>query len=61
MNANSTSLPILAEIVLKSVNEDDKSLLEGDEITIYRQIVGSVLYLLNNTRPDMLYAIGQLA
>jgi hypothetical protein len=58
-NANSTSLPIPAGIVLKLV--DDDSLLEGDEITVYRQIVGSVLYLLNNTRPDMLYAIGQLA
>jgi hypothetical protein len=47
--------------VLKSVNKDDESLLEGDEITIYRQIIGSVLYLSNNTRPDMLYAVGQLA
>jgi hypothetical protein len=58
-NANSTSLPIPAGIVLKLV--DDDSLLEGDEITIYRQIVGSVLYLLNNTRPDMSYVVGQLA
>jgi hypothetical protein len=60
-NANLTSLPILAGIVLKLVDEDDESLLEGDEITVYRQIVGLVLYLLNNTRPDILYAIGQLA
>jgi hypothetical protein len=60
-NANSTSLPILAGTVLKSVNKDDESLLEGDEITIYRQIIGSVLYLLNNTRSNTLYAIGQLA
>jgi hypothetical protein len=60
-NANLTSLPILAGIVLKLVDEDDESLLEGDEITVYRQIIGSVLYLLNNTRPDILYAIGQLA
>ena len=59
-NANSTSLLILAGIVLKLINEDD-FLLEGDKITIYRQIIGSVLYLLNNTRPDTLYAIGQLA
>jgi hypothetical protein len=33
-NANSTSLPILAGTVLKSVNDD--SLLKGDEITIYK-------------------------
>jgi len=58
-NANSTSLSILAGIVLKSAEDD--SLLESDEITIYRQIVGSVLYLSNNTRPDTSYAVGQLA
>jgi hypothetical protein len=60
-NANSTSLPIPARTVLKSVNEDDESLLEGDEITIYKQIIRSVLYLLNNTHPNMSYAVGQLA
>jgi hypothetical protein len=58
-DANSTSLPILAGTVLKLVDND--SLLEGDDITVYRQIVGSVLYLLNNTRPDTLYTVGQLA
>jgi hypothetical protein len=35
-NTNSTSLPILVGIVLKSVDKDDESLLEGDEIIIYR-------------------------
>jgi hypothetical protein len=59
-NANSTSLPIPAGTVLKSVDDDD-SLLEGDEITVYRQIIRSVLYLLNNTRPDTSYTVGQLA
>jgi hypothetical protein len=61
INVNSTSLSILAGIVLKLVDEDDESLLEGDKITIYRQIIGSVLYLLNNTYSNMLYIIGQLA
>jgi hypothetical protein len=60
-NTNLTSLPILAGIVLKLVNKDDESLLEGDEITIYKQIIKSVLYLSNNTHPNILYAIGQLA
>jgi len=39
-NANSTSLLIPVDTVLKSVDEDE-FLLEGDEITIYRQI-GSI-------------------
>jgi len=59
-NANSTSLLIPVDTVLKSVDEDE-FLLEGDEITIYRQIVRSVLYLSNNTCSDMSYAVGQLA
>jgi hypothetical protein len=59
INANLISLSILIEIVLKLVNDD--SLLEGNKITIYKQIVGSVLYLLNNTCPNILYTIGQLA
>jgi hypothetical protein len=58
-DANLTSLYIPAGTVLKLV--DDDSLLEGDDITIYRQIVGSALYLLNNTRPNTSYTIGQLA
>ena len=53
------SLFILVRIVLKLV--DDDSLLEGDKITIYRQIIKSILYLLNNTRPNTLYVVGQLA
>jgi len=60
-NTNSTSLSILVGTVLKLINDDDKSLLEGNKITIYKQIIGSVLYLLNNTRPNTLYTIGQLA
>jgi hypothetical protein len=57
-NANSTSLSILAGTVLKLVDDDNESLLEGNKITIYRKIIRSVLYLLNNTCPDTLYAIG---
>jgi hypothetical protein len=60
MNANSTSLLILTGIVLKSVDEVEL-LLKGDEITLYKQIVGLVLYLSNNTCLNMSYAIRQLA
>lgn len=57
--SNPTLLPIPAGIVLKESNIKD--LLENDDIIVYRQIVGSTIYLLNNTRLDMSYAVGQLA
>ena len=59
-NTNSTSLLILAGIILKSVDKVE-FLLKGDEITLYRQIVGSVLCLSNNTRLNTSYAVRQLA
>jgi hypothetical protein len=46
--------------VLKLVN-NNKALLKGNKITIYKQIIKLVLYLLNNTYPNVLYAIKQLA
>ena len=57
--ANPSNLPIPAGTVLKSTNDD--ILLEGDDIYLYRQIVRSTIYLSNNTRPDIAYAVGQLA
>jgi len=59
-NTNSMSLFIPTGVILKSVDEVEL-LLKSDEITLYKQIVGSVLYLLNNTRLDTLYAVRQLA
>jgi hypothetical protein len=47
--------------VLKLVNNNNKSLLKDNEIIIYKQIIRSVLYLLNNTCLNILYIIGQLA
>jgi hypothetical protein len=55
--SNPVALPILAGIVLKS----DDDLLEGDDITVYQQIVGSTIFLANNTRLDIAYTVGQLA
>ena len=55
-NANLTSLFILIDIVLKSVNKVEL-LLKSYEITLYKQIVGLVLYLLNNTRFNILYTV----
>ena len=57
--ANPSNLPILAGIVLKSTNNN--ILLKGDNIYLYKQIIRLTIYLLNNTRLDIAYAIGQLA
>ncbi|KAI0991536.1 hypothetical protein K3495_g16651, partial [Podosphaera aphanis] len=58
-NLNPTQLPIPAGTVLrKDDNDYDCTIEEGK---LYRQIVGSAIYLANNTRPDISYAVGQLA
>jgi hypothetical protein len=56
--SNSVALSIPAGTVLKS---DNNNLLKGDNITVYQQIVGSTIYLANNTCPDIVYTVGQLA
>ncbi|KAI0991879.1 hypothetical protein K3495_g16308 [Podosphaera aphanis] len=48
-----------AGTVLKEAEDED--LVEEDEARLYRQIVGSTIYLSNNTRPDISYCVGQLA
>ena len=51
-------LLILAGTVLKP---DIKSLLKYNNATVYWQIISSIIYLLNYTRPNTSYTIGQLA
>jgi hypothetical protein len=57
-SANPVRLPIPAGTVLKS---DPENLLIGDDVIVYQQVVGSVIYIANCTRPDISYAVGQLA
>ncbi|KAI0994011.1 hypothetical protein K3495_g14171 [Podosphaera aphanis] len=59
LNCNPTELPMPAGTVLKDADEHE--LLDDDESGLYRQIVGSTIYLCNNTRPDIAYPVGQLA
>jgi hypothetical protein len=57
--SNPVKTPLPAGTVLKARSDDD--IISAEESTVYRQIVGSVIYLSNNTRPDISYAVGQLA
>ena len=57
-NCNPAKLPIPAGTVLKP---DIESLLKYDDATVYRQIIGSTIYLSNCTRLDISYAVSQLA
>jgi len=54
-NYNPAKLLILAGTVLKP---NIKSLLKYNNATVYRQIIGSIIYLLNCIRPNTSYAVG---
>jgi len=54
-NCNPAKLLIPAGTVLKP---DIKSLLKYNNATVYRQIISSIIYLLNCTRPNTSYAVG---
>jgi len=54
-NCNPAKLLIPAGTVLKP---DIESLLEYDDATVYWQIIGSTIYLLNYTHPNTSYAVG---
>jgi len=54
-NCNPAKLLILVGTVLKPNIE---SLLKYNDATVYRQIISSIIYLLNYTRPNTSYAVG---
>ncbi|RAL60079.1 hypothetical protein DID88_000705 [Monilinia fructigena] len=56
---NTKDLPLPPGTVIR--NADKSDLLCEDDKTFYLQIVGSTIYLSNCTRPDIAYAVGQLA
>ncbi|KAI1004930.1 hypothetical protein K3495_g3287 [Podosphaera aphanis] len=59
LHCNATELPMPAGTVLK--DDDESEMLDRDEVTLYQQLIGSAIYLSNNTKPDIAYPVGQLA
>jgi hypothetical protein len=57
--SNPTKLLLPANMVLKPRTDDD--IILEDEATAYRQVTRFTIYLANNTRPDISYAVRQLA
>jgi len=53
-NCNLVKLLIPIGTVIKPNIE---SLLKYNNMTVYRQIIGSTIYLLNYTRPNISYAV----
>ena len=53
-NCNPVKLLILAGTILKPNIET----LKYDNATVYRQIIGSTIYLSNCIRPNISYAVG---
>ncbi|KAK6586848.1 hypothetical protein PZA11_000138 [Diplocarpon coronariae] len=63
-NCKGNNLPALAGTVLRKLGTDEaytNELLQPDDISLYQQIIGSVIYPSNLTRPDISYIVGQLA
>ncbi|KAI0999958.1 hypothetical protein K3495_g8240 [Podosphaera aphanis] len=58
-NCNGVSTPLVPGTVLKESENDE--LLDSENSALYRQIVGSAIYISNGTRPDTSFAVGQLA
>jgi hypothetical protein len=57
--SNPLRLPILASTILKPRADND--IILEDEVIVYKQIVSCIIYLANNTRPNISYNVRQLA
>jgi hypothetical protein len=61
-NSNPIHLPIPANIVIKLSADipltGEYELLQPAEVTVYRQAIRSLLYLLNSTGLDLCYTVG---
>ena len=57
-NAKSTSTPMVPNSALSA---DDEDLLNKDEKSVYMSIVGSLMYAMVCTRPDLAYTLSRLS
>ena len=57
--SNPLKLLILASTILKPRTNND--IILKDEVIVYKQIISYIIYLTNNTRPDISYNVRQLA
>jgi len=58
VNAKSTSTPMVPNSALSA---DDEDLLNKDEKSVYMSIVGSLMYAMVCTRPDLAYTLSRLS
>lgn len=54
---NSVKIPIKADSIIEIIDAND---YEETNIKVYQRLIGKLIYLSCNTRPDILFAMGQL-
>jgi hypothetical protein len=59
-DARPVATPMVPNTTLTFIDDDSKNLPPADHI-IYREVVGSLIYLANCTRPDIAVAVSQLS
>lgn len=59
-NCNSVSTPMDTQIILKREPEEEDVFIE-DESFPYCQLIGSLIFLANGSRPDIAFAVSKLS
>lgn len=59
-NCNSVSVPMDAHVIFKRDYDEDGNIIINEDIP-YRQLIGSLMYLVVGTRPDIIFAVSKLS